>query len=926
MPPLIAIDRDGLWIGGQRFFLLAGCLHYFRYPCAEWPAMLETLRAGGLNTVDTVIPWNRHEPQPGRFDFADEADLPAFLDLCAAMALYVIVRPGPYICAEWENGGLPAWLTAREGLQLRVDDPAYLAATLRWFDVLLPMLAERQITRGGPIILCQIENEHWASGRYGHDGHQRSLAQAAIERGIEIPQYTCVGATRDWPEFRNGWNGIAEKLLQTRQLWPENPLMVSELWSGWFDHWGAARHNHKSAAHLDVTLHQLAAVGASGISHWMWAGGTNFGYWGGRTVGGDAVFTTTSYDYDAPVSEYGELRNKFRVARRHHLFLSSLGVEMAPILADALPGGPQVIGPAAVRGRSEGGSAPYRNLRAAADAPAAWHDFSATYLHNPTQDGQVYQLFLQKPHRRLSVPVEAGSMRPVFCNLPLAMPAPAGVAGTVPFVLCYHSGRILGGWWQGARLRLVCYGQPGEAGEMALRGPAVWQIREATPEMRALPLQQDLALHYWIGANSGRLLAACGEYELELLLLDQGAAECYGLAASAQAGAPAPRRIALAATALEVAEQVSASDWQALLLPTALEHLGCALGYGWYRAEFELDQAVDTTLAAPWLSDRGTLLIDGGSWGIFGVQPGQSPHLALPLLLPAGRHELRLLVDNLGRFNYGSLLGERKGLLDTLYWGGRQEDLCGGWVALWQEALFAGEALARARPATVRPDAVDVRLDNFAFSGPAVWLLREFVAQPGMAYVLHMTGDRNPGALFVNGRELDRFSRHRGGGLIKHDISDLVQPGVNVLALHIQHYAGLPWRATLLEYDPARALQARWSFRPGLRPAEAPAQGELAFHRLRFSRGELNLADGEFLKLRIGQLGKGQIWLNGRNLGRFWQIGPQDAYKVPVSWLQDENELLIFAEAGRAEGLALEVGASPAAWRTVAGVRCNGAR
>jgi hypothetical protein len=208
----------------------------------------------------------------------------------------------------------------------------------------------------------------------------------------------------------------------------------------------------------------------------------------------------------------------------------------------------------------------------------------------------------------------------------------------------------------------------------------------------------------------------------------------------------------------------------------------------------------------------------------------------------------------------------------------------------------------------VRPDAADVRLDNFAFSGPSVWLLREFTARPGMRYVLHITGDRNPGALFVNGRELERFSRHRGGGLIKRDISDLVQPGVNVLALNIQNYAGLPWRATLLEYDPTRAVQARWSFRPGVSPAEAPAQTELAFHRLRFSRGELNLVDGEILKLRMGQLGKGQIWLNGRNLGRFWQIGPQDAYKVPPSWLADENELLIFAEAGRAEGLALEVG------------------
>ncbi|NTU86218.1 MAG: beta-galactosidase, partial [Chloroflexales bacterium] len=321
MAPAVTVDRDGLHLDGRPFYLLAGCVHYFRWPRAEWRPLLEQARWGGLNTIDTVIPWNRHELSPGVFDFADEADLAAYLDLCHELGLKAIVRPGPYICAEWENGGLPAWLTAEPGLALRTDDERYMAAAERWFDTLMPIIAPRQHTRGGPVVLCQIENEHWASGVYAHDEHQRSLAAAAIARGIDVPQYTCMGATPEWPELRNGWSGIAEKLVQTRALWRDNPMIVSELWSGWFDSWGASRQTRKAAAKLDVTLHQLTAVGCAGFSHWMWAGGTNFGFWGGRTVGGDTVHMAASYDYDAPVSEYGEARAKALIARRHHLFL-----------------------------------------------------------------------------------------------------------------------------------------------------------------------------------------------------------------------------------------------------------------------------------------------------------------------------------------------------------------------------------------------------------------------------------------------------------------------------------------------------------------------------------------------------------------------------------------------------------------------------
>ncbi len=893
MSPRVTVGRNGIELDGRPFYLLSGCIHYFRWPRAEWRGLLEQARWAGLNTIDTVIPWNRHEPQPGVFDFADEADLGAFLDLCHELGLKVIVRPGPYICAEWENGGLPAWLTASGQLRLRTNDPAFLAAVLRWFDTLLPILVPRQYTRGGPIILCQIENEHWASGVYGADEHQLTLARAAFERGIEVPQYTCMGATPGYPEFRNGWSGIAEKLVQTRQLWPDNPLIVSELWSGWFDNWGGHRQTRKTAAKLDMTLHQLTAVGCAGFSHWMWAGGTNFGYWGGRTVGGDLIHMTTSYDYDAPVDEYGRLTAKAFVARRHHLFLSCFGAELSAVLADAIPGGMTVIPPTPIAGRSEGGVQPYRTVRAGPTAPPAWRDFCATFLANPGLEATTYEVFLPAGDH-LSVEVEPTSIRPIFANLPL---------GDSGIVIVAHTGRLLGYWPEQGTL--VIYGRLGEQGKLILRLPTPPDgIHTANAGLSArVQWHEDLlSIDYWLTAEGRRIEVAWEDHALLIELLPEALAERYG---SQPLPPPAPtQRQILPARAFAVVEATDTTNWQPIAAPAPLEQLGCLYGYGWYRAEFELTAPLTTNLIAPEVNDRALVLLDGEFVGVLGVSP-TGPRYTLPVSLNPGVHDLRLLVDNLGRFNYGRKLGEQKGLLAPLYLGGSQTDISAGWSAYWQEVQFAGEAVANLKPWATRPDAENVHLGQFAWTGAMVWLIRPIEVVANRRYRVHITGDRNSGAFFVNGVVVERFSRHHSGGLIAADITDLLHPGINTLALQILNYAGAPWRATLISYPADQPLSARWSFRAGVTVSDQPAPPTgPAFVQAVFTRDTLP-ANLQRLALRPGVLDKGQIWLNGQNCGRFWQIGPQEEYKLPVSWLAGHNELLIFVEQSRSGALEL---------------------
>jgi beta-galactosidase len=313
----------GFVLDGRPLRLLSGAMHYFRTLPQQWPQRLRMLRAMGLNTVETYVPWNLHEPRPGAYDFSGTADLDGFLRAAADAGLYAIVRPAPYICAEWENGGLPWWLLADERLRgrLRVADPAYLAHVDRWYDRLIPVVAAHQTSRGGNVLMVQIENEY---GSFGTDtGYLRHLATGLRERGIDVPLFTS-----DGPEdfFLTGGtlpghlatvnfgSHATEAFAELRRHRPDDPAMCMEFWCGWFDHWGE-RHTVREPKDAAETLREILAAGAS-VNIYMAHGGTNFGTWAGANTADPATGagyqpTVTSYDYDAPIDERGAPTEKF---------------------------------------------------------------------------------------------------------------------------------------------------------------------------------------------------------------------------------------------------------------------------------------------------------------------------------------------------------------------------------------------------------------------------------------------------------------------------------------------------------------------------------------------------------------------------------------------------------------------------------------
>ncbi|MCL2106154.1 MAG: beta-galactosidase [Oscillospiraceae bacterium] len=335
--PQFTIGADGFYLDDEKFALHAGSIHYFRVPAEYWEDRLRKLKALGCNTVETYVPWNMHEPRPGLFDFSDMLDIAGFLRLAQKLGLYAIVRPSPYICAEWDFGGLPAWLLKDPGMRLRCSYAPYLAAVKSYYETLLPILAPLQITRGGNIIMMQVENEY---GSYGSDKeYLRFLEKSMRENGIEAPLFTSDGG---WENMLSG--GTLPHLFKTanfgsgarknfdvlRGYQPEGPLFCCEFWNGWFDHWGEEHHT-RSAEETAASLKEILDMGGT-ANLYMFHGGTNFGFGAGANCGLKYEPMVTSYDYDTLLGEYGNYTPKYHAVRKLLLDAQGRDIEKEPPL------------------------------------------------------------------------------------------------------------------------------------------------------------------------------------------------------------------------------------------------------------------------------------------------------------------------------------------------------------------------------------------------------------------------------------------------------------------------------------------------------------------------------------------------------------------------------------------------------------------
>lgn len=411
LPPVSAARKGGTFTVGDKTFLLNGKpfvvkaaeLHYPRIPRPYWEHRIKMCKALGMNTVCLYVFWNIHEQQEGKFDFTGNNDVAEFCRLAQRNGLYVIVRPGPYVCAEWEMGGLPWWLLKKKDIRLREPDPYFIERVKLFERKVGEQLASLTIQNGGPIIMVQVENEY---GSYGENkAYVSAIRDIVRQSGFDkVTLFQC-----DWASNfeKNGlddlvWTmnfgtgaDIDQQFRRLGELRPNAPQMCSEFWSGWFDKWGA-RHETRPAKAMVEGIDEMLSKGIS-FSLYMTHGGTSFGHWAGANSPGFAP-DVTSYDYDAPINEYGQATPKYWELR-HTMEKYNDGGKLpappkAPMPVITIP--KFVFTEYAPLGNGMGSSVQSRDIRSFEDMDMGWGiaDYSTALPKIPVES----MLTLNEPH------------------------------------------------------------------------------------------------------------------------------------------------------------------------------------------------------------------------------------------------------------------------------------------------------------------------------------------------------------------------------------------------------------------------------------------------------------------------------------------------------------------------------------------------
>ncbi|HEX5152957.1 MAG TPA: beta-galactosidase [Parafilimonas sp.] len=312
-----SIGKESFLLNGKPFVIRCGEMHFARIPREYWLHRLQMAKAMGLNAVCAYLFWNVHEPEPGEFNWSGMADAAAFCKLAQQAGLYVILRPGPYSCAEWEFGGFPWWLLKKKDIKLRTQDPYYLERCRIYLKEVGRVLAPLQITNGGNIIMTQVENEY---GSYGNDKEYiGKIRDYLVEAGFTIPLFTCDGPSQLKNDVRSDIFSVVnfggnpeESFIYLRNIRSEGPLMCGEFYPGWFDSWGTKHHMGSTGGVVKDIKYMLDHKASFSI--YMAHGGTSFGLWSGANCP-PYLPQTSSYDYDAPISEAGWATDKFYALR-----------------------------------------------------------------------------------------------------------------------------------------------------------------------------------------------------------------------------------------------------------------------------------------------------------------------------------------------------------------------------------------------------------------------------------------------------------------------------------------------------------------------------------------------------------------------------------------------------------------------------------
>ncbi|MHB1155684.1 MAG: glycoside hydrolase family 35 protein [Phycisphaerales bacterium] len=891
--PSITYDGQSFIIDGRRIWLVSGAIHYTRTPHQLWRDRIRAAKQAGLNCIETYVFWNAHEPQPGRYRFDGDLDLRAFIRLIADEGMYCILRPGPYVCAEWDFGGLPAWLGREKNVALRQSNPLFLQHVARYLDAVMQQVRDLQITQpeGGPILLIQNENEWFCHNDDEGRAYLEELSRYLREGGCTVPIINCNNLWQHVPGTIDCWNGWANMLRDLRQLrlaQPDAPRLVTELWPGWFDSWGREHQRTKSPQHVLQRLAEVSATGSQ-FNLYMFHGGTNFGFTGGRTVGAPDQYMITSYDYDAPLTEAGGRGQKYLAVKRICTFLSQFANVMAHLRPDVHPATliPSHGKPAVIHQSGSQGDVVFI-IR---DQPAKP---DAVQLLTPA--GQTFTVHLGH---------DAAAW--VALNVNLNGKATLDFSNLRPYALLDNQ-------------LLVLFGPAGSEALVSINGAILQQTVPAgsTPllcehEHVHLAILNDAQLDSAYITADNTLIVGCAGLNADDQPIRGANASCSRIKSDgsvkqhrfqpAAKKSTAPKLAAWQHADLTPFIDGSAPRFAAINGPLPLENCGADLGYGWYRLAMKSASAKKVNLLLPGANDRLHLYHHGKLIDILGFGPAASDQ-PIPLNLPKGDTDLVFLADNLGRLNYGTNLGESKGIFAPPF---HVTPLQLPKPLITHEPRI--DPFALPFPGADRAYIPHCRKGDRSHRSRITFNLKLTGKQPLVLFLRH---DRPRSVILINNHPL----AIDGGQLLTERFiipANLLKKGANSLTLAVldsspPHY---DIRKCLALYQADELTVSSWFYarwqmpendqfkKTSKQPHAAPC-----WYRTTFSVKSTDTP----LWFEPRSLTKGQLYLNGRNVGRYFvatpagkRVPPQSLYYLPEPWLNThaENELVLFDEHGK---------------------------
>lgn len=926
----IAFDGQSFLVDGRRLWLVSGTIHYAGVPRKLWASRIAAARQAGLNCIDTHVVWAHHEREPGRFDFDGERDLRAFVEMVGEAGMWCVLRPGPAIGGGWDFGGLPPWLArsaeasgSEARVKLRQSDPRFLEASARYLGAVMGQVRDLQVTTPtpgpasaagpgnapgrpaggftgggrGPIVLMQAEHQWWCHNEEQAEKYLREVVRYLMENGCEVP---ILSANNLWQRVDgtiDTWSASRNLLADLRQLsliQPEAPRLVSDLPTGEADAWDRT---HAEGASATLHLYRIAQVLAAGGQFNLapFHGGTHFGFSGGRlTPRGDA-FATTSHDGDAPLLEAGGRGPRYDVTKR----ISTFASQFAQVLAHLT-------------------ESPHASV--AIDEEAR-HPIGL--VHQSGTQGEVVFLFKSAADRSK----QANVLLPNGLTLPVPLEANERAAW---LLLNTQLGGVaqleytnLRPWAFLGRKLLVLYGPAGGDGIVNIDDVPM-QIKVPTGREPRVEPHESLSV---VVLNTEQVDATY--IDAQGLVIGAGAVDEHG-APSRRAGwsrqyrvtldgavtreqppgaarATAPRLARWRHAPLDAILDGSDAGFEKIAGPRSLESLQCGFGYGWYRISMGKGQS--GRMLAPLSGDRLHVYGEGKLQALLGVAPGATD--APVQMRLAG--EIVVLADNLGRPAAHAYEPQPKGLVDHIHVV-RQARL----------AKPGGESVPPADPFELSGYVPLARrgAEQLGATEALLWHVKPTGRKP---MIFELGELPLPGVVSVNGHPVSLHHPAVLGGPTRL----VLTPGEGGFTggrneLRLTPLAGvdkpgdlgkqIEKHVHLLQSTGPVTGRAQWSFCPWRVPADdafnaMPGSSKSLPSQPAWFRAEFTVSDASVpLWLEPRGMSKGQIFLNGHNVGRYFvatrqgkAVGPQKHYYLPEPWLRTDapNELLLFDEHGR---------------------------